>query len=231
MKNSKVLVVSMIAVVVLGGVAIAVLFLNAGPSVEGPEATSGQLIRVRAPDGGLLPESLGRDLAHLSGISEAQPFLMLSADPNPILGVTPGQPIRLDTGNGLTRLTLIEGRNLEPEDTGKWVALAGALVTAEDYEPPSGMSGMVHRLKPGQSIVFNQTQRIRIVGTVTFGRDEADGVLILPLDRVQDIHREQGRVSGFWLVLEPAADIQSLTTSIAELTPGAEVAVALSVDT
>ncbi len=225
MKRSITLLAGLIAIVLLGALAIALLFRNANPSGQAPEATSGQLIRVRAADDGLLPESLGRDLAGLPDIAQVQPFIFVSTDPNPILGVPPGQPIRIDTSSGATRPALIEGRDLETGDTGSWVALAGASVTAEDYEAPGGMTGMVHQLQPGQSILLDETWRIRIVGTVTTGSDEADRVLILPLDRVQEIQAETGLVSGFWLLLEPGADTQSLKASITEMIPDAEVAV------
>lgn len=187
---------------------------------------SGEILAVSVPDGAL-PEAAVEGLEDIAGVETVQPYLRWETEPHPILGVRPGDPIRIRTGGQVLIADLVDGRVFEPGDEEEWIAVVGAAVVAEDYRAAGEMPGMVHFLLSGQSIVLPTGQRVRIVGVLTTAEDDSDRLLVLPLPKVQELAGTPGEVSGFWIRLVPGTNLQLVIAAITQIVPNAEVAVVM----
>ena len=152
-------------------------------------------VRIRA-EGSLLfltADALQRDvvqrIALLDGVSRVDSYLEVDTEPNPIVGVSPGSPLRLRG----EPISLVSGVDFPPGEES--VAILGNGVNANSYGFGMAGSMMAHRFQVGQTFEL-RGHRLRVIELYRAERDELEDSIMLPLSTAQRLYGMEGVVTS-----------------------------------
>jgi len=160
-------------------------------------------------------ESLAQRIAQIDGVSQVDSYVEVATEPNAIMGVSPGSPLRV----GGERVSLASG-DAFPRDAEN-VAIPGIRVNANPYG--FGMTGpsMAHRFQVGQSFEL-QGQRLRVIALYRAERDELENYILLPLSMVQRLYDMEGVITTVVVTVDPPQELEKVRREIQELLAGGQ---------
>jgi ABC-type lipoprotein release transport system permease subunit len=161
------------------------------PSESGTPSVSvddKQFIKVSVSGGNLQRDTLNQ-IAQLNNVTEAQGYLALTSGGIKILGVDPSSPLIMEVDGKLVTPGVVEGRLLQPDDSGKKVMITGKTF-AENNKTGYGypILGMAAHNPP----FYLDDKEMTLLGVYETGSAEANNWIVLPLDTTQQLYGKQG---------------------------------------
>jgi hypothetical protein len=147
-------------------------------------------------------------------VAKVEPLQLVKARPHDIIGVKPGEPLRIVSDDGrLVTVTVREGRGFEARDHGRPVAIVGPGTAIEDYSPGGdAMTGMRHAFSVGSSFALpGSDRRLRVVGL--YAGAPTDKVF-LPLGTAQELLNRRGKLSHLVITLQPGAAVDDVKSGV-----------------
>jgi len=140
--------------------------------------------------GQALHSGLVQRIAVLHGVLQVNSYL--EVEPNRIIGVAPGSPLRVKGD----LVSLASGEDFSNESEA--VAIAGVGVNASLYrgEPDPAHGVMVHRFQVGQTFELLEGERLRIIGLYRAKESAAEDFILLPLATAQRLYGLEGAVTS-----------------------------------
>lgn len=204
--------------ILLSGIALA---LAAAVSCSG-EATPTALpeavgdIRVRAEGdrifvaAEMLEQEMAVRMANFDGVSGVDSYLLVAAEPNAIIGVSPGSPLLV----GGESVSLASGERFG--SGAENVAIPGVRVNANPYGFGMTGSAMAHRFQVGQTFKV-QGQRLRVIGLYRANRDELGASILVPLSTAQRLFDLEGVITEAVVSVDPPAKVDAVRRAIVKL--------------
>ena len=152
-------------------------------------------------------------IAPLDGVSRVDLYLEVDAEPNSIVGVSPGSPLRFRG----ELMSLTSGEDFSPDE--ELAAIPGTRVNANRYG--FGMAGslMAHRFQVGQTFEL-QGQRLRVTDLYQAERDELEDSIMLPLSTAQRLYDMEGVVTTVVVSIDPPRKLEQVQRAIQRLLGG-----------
>jgi len=187
----------------------------------------------------LMSASIESALVRLPHVIRVEPYLVAI---EPIagyymtlhIGVRPGDAQRLATHGEVGGVDLVAGRNFTSADDGDDVALLGL-----DYARKMGIT--LDNFRPGESMFIKDVLRdgepgvikvgtrsiggrpFRIVGLFSSGYSFGDNQMFLPYRTFQRHYGAEGRVSKFFLRVDKAVNVDTVTAAIRNQFPELDI--------
>lgn len=157
-----------------------------------------------------LQQDVVRRIALINGVFQVDSYLEVDTEPNSIVGVSPGSPLRLRG----ELIGLASGEGLPPGEES--AAIPGARVNANPY--CSGMAGsmMAHRFQVGQTFEL-QGQRLRVIDLYRADRDELEVSIMLPLSTAQRLYDMEGIVTTVVVSVDPLQNLEQVQRAIQQV--------------
>ena len=168
---------------------------------------SGNLILVTAE---MLQEDLVPLMAEIDGVSAVDSYLVVDAEPDGVVGVSPGSPLRVRG----EPVSVVSGEGFPAGDEN--VAIPGINVNANLYGFGMVGSAMAHRLQVGQSFEL-QGQRLRVVDLYRADRDELDSSILVPLSTAQRLFNLEGVITEAVVSVDPPEKVDAVRRAIVQL--------------
>jgi ABC-type antimicrobial peptide transport system permease subunit len=173
----------------------------------------------------LLPKGTVERIRDFEHVAKVEPYLLAMTPTEGhnfamVIGVNPGQTLRLESHGEAGNPKIIAGRNLTPEDSGKNVAVIGQGyakllgITPENIEKAT----LVLDLKRTHPVIFaldRPQASLRIVGIYASGYVFGDLQLFMPLDTFRDIYAvPDGQTSWAFVKTTSAAHLPQVEQRI-----------------
>jgi ABC-type lipoprotein release transport system permease subunit len=159
-----------------------------------------QFIKVSVSEDNLKQDTLNQ-IAQLDNVTEARGYLALTSGEIKILGVDPSKPLIMEVDGKLVTPGLVEGRLLQPDDSGEKVMITGKTF-AENNKTGYGypILGMAAHNPP----FYLDDKEMTLLGVYESGSAEANNWIVLPLDTTQQLYQKQGVNIVYITVSNPA---------------------------
>jgi hypothetical protein len=167
-----------------------------------------------------MDESVVDQVKAIRGIVKVERLLFINAQPNNVIGVEPGVPLRIPSSEGKPLEVKIEtGRELKGSD--KNAALMGLKVYREQYGFKAPMGGMMHGghpFEPGSSFAFAGSQkRIRVAGTFSGEPESENNRVLLPLATAQRLFSAPGKITHLFVEVDDRENVTKVVEEIRTL--------------
>ncbi len=204
--------------------------LSSGQAKPAPTPSKGPiLIRVRARDGGLLPEGIRARIRGVQNVGRAESFLEgVTTDKVRVIGVEPASVLHFRSGNEALAATIVQGRGFEAGDAPEAMLIGKTF--AQSNKTALGLSIPAMLTKDHFPPIIVGGQGFAIVGIYATGDPKTDDQVLVLLATAQKLLSQPGRLSGVYVTpASPAAtdqvakDLQRTlgdTVEVAPLAPG-----------
>ena len=149
-------------------------------------------------------------IAPIDGVSRVDFYLEVDAEPNSIVGVSPGSPLRLRG----ELISLTSGEDFSPDE--ELAAIPGTRVNANRYGFGMAGSMMAHRFQVGQTFEL-RGHRLRVIELYRAERDELEDSIMLPLSPAQRLYGMEGVVTSVVVSVDPPQRLEQVQRSVQKL--------------
>ena len=167
--------------------------------------------------GQALQEELVQRIARLEGVSYADSYLEIDTQPNQIIGIAPGSPLRVDG----ELVELASGEEFSGGSDAE--VIVGVRVDSNPYiltHDQVMAAVMAHRFLVGQSFEFVDGLRLRVVGLYRSGGQAAEDAILVPLQRAQGAYGMEGTVTTVVVSVTSTAKLSQVRQGIEEVLEG-----------
>jgi ABC-type lipoprotein release transport system permease subunit len=175
----------------------------------------------------LLPPGVLERVRQVPHVARVEPYLLAMTPTEGsnfamIVGVTPGDPKRLESHGEAGSPRLIAGRDLGPGDRGQPVGVIGqrlarwAGIRAEDLER-ARLTLDLRRTHPAIFALDRPPRTLRIVGIYASGYVFGDLQLFIPLDTFREIYGVPDEVSWLFVTADSADHLPAVYQALKEL--------------
>ncbi len=173
----------------------------------------------------LLPKQALERIQKVEHVAKVEPYLLAMTPTEGhnfamVIGVNPGDTLRLESHGEAGNPKIIAGRNLTEEDRGKHVAIIGqgyakwAGITPENLDSAT----LTLDLKQTHPVIFaldRPKATVKIVGIYASGYVFGDMQLFMPIDTFRDIYGvPDGAISWIFLKTDSAANLPEVDRKI-----------------
>ncbi len=163
------------------------------------------ILVIQPASGETMPAAVLDQVRSRSDLTAIEPYLLIEAEPHPVIGVEPGAPLRVITMPDFAHGRLYRGQMFREADRGQLVAIPGRSVAKEDFGSQTAMAGMRHTFEVGASFELNG-QQIRVIGGYETETENGQDIIFLPLDTAQRLFDREGEISALFVTLAVGGD-------------------------